>query len=166
VAVKFESVNPPADGHKLAALRAELEFEPPDGLLRFLSEHDGARPEMNEVDTSMSGASAGIGVEEFLGVDEIMQTVRQFGGRLQGTIPVAFAEGGNLVCMGGTDGSVWFWDHEREGHDPLSRVADDLDAFLAMLKPFDVGAVEFTDEEKSGWVDPELLREMGIEPKE
>jgi hypothetical protein len=52
--------------------------------------------------------------------------------------------------------------HELEDTDPFSRVADSLDGFLAMLRPFDVGSIEFTEEEKSGWVDPELLREMGV----
>jgi hypothetical protein len=163
--VQFESTNPPANDADLERLRAGLGFEPPPRLREFLREHNGARPELNDVDASLPGADAGIGVDDFLGVDGLLDTVRRLGSRLRGdVVPIADAEGGNLVCMSCQDGSIWFWDHELEDTDPLSRIADSLDVFLTMLRPFDIGNVEFTEEEKSGWVNPELLREMGVDP--
>jgi hypothetical protein len=163
--VQFESTNPPASEADLERLRVGLGFEPPPALLAFLRAHDGARPEENDVDESLPGAEAGIGVDDFLGVDGVVDTVQRLGSRLRSdVVPIADAAGGNLVCMSSQDGSIWFWDHELEDADPLSRIADSLDAFLTMLRPFDIGNVEFTEEEKSGWVNPELLREMGVDP--
>ncbi|MEZ5127396.1 MAG: hypothetical protein R2703_02645 [Micropruina glycogenica] len=49
---------------------------------------------------------------------------------LTGLLPIADAEGGNLVCTevsGGRIGSIWFWDHEREVN-AARRVATSLDA--------------------------------------
>lgn len=84
-------------------------------------------------------------------------------------LPVAHAEGGNLVCLslGGHDRrAVYFWDHEEEaeeGEPParrnLHRIADSFRDFAASLRPVsDAPASEPVA--RDAWIDPALLREL------
>jgi hypothetical protein len=61
-----------------------------------------------------------IGVDEFYGLQGLIQAARIFRGRIPaGLLPVAQASGGNLICLrvGSKSSSddVVFWDHEKEG---------------------------------------------------
>ena len=102
-----------------------------------------------------------IGVVGFLGVArtddwDLATRVAQYAGDLpDGLLPIADAEGGNLVCAkvgGGRVGSIWFWDHERAAN-AARRVAASLDAFIAGLESYDnvgvptKGRVTYIDEE-------------------
>ncbi len=80
-----------------------------------------------------------------------------------GLLPVADAEGGNLVCLSLRPrdfGAVWFWDHEMElVGDACSPVAADFAEFLALLGPGD----ESTDDLPtviSSWIDPAFQAEL------
>ena len=74
-----------------------------------------------------------------------------------GTLPVADAEGGNLVLIALDSDAVLFWDHELE-HDldeAVSEIAPDFAAFLDGLEPFDASHVHLEPGQvKSAWVDP------------
>lgn len=78
-----------------------------------------------------------------------------------GLVPIADAEGGNLVCVSvraDDVGTVWFWDHERElPEESVVQVAPDFDAFVADLAP---SVVEELPSMVEAWIDPLLLAEL------
>jgi hypothetical protein len=154
-------------------VEAELGAPLPDSFRRFLLTCDGGRPHPNMFDTPM-GRPAGVGVTTFLGVagerDTILARCRDYAGRIgEHMIPIADAEGGNLVAIsiGGDEvGSVWFWDHELEADegDPprpeaLTWLAPDFDAFFEALQ---VDGDPDADEPSvlSSWIDPQFLAEV------
>jgi cell wall assembly regulator SMI1 len=159
--IRFKTEGPPADDRALRNLEERLATPIPKSVVESLRRHDGGRLEPNEVDSTRAGAEAGIGVDAFLSVKDIIATVSQLGPRLaSGMIPIADAAGGNLICVDQADGSIWFWDHELEDGGPLSRVAESLTEFVSFLQPFDPSEIDLTEEEKaSAWVDPEFLEQ-------
>jgi hypothetical protein len=92
--------------------------------------------------------------------------VQYGGGRLpEGFLPIADAEGGNLVCLSLRScdfGAIWFWDHERELEgDAVTLLAADLREFFDDLAP-----VSQSDEPSAvteAWIDPAFLKELGGE---
>lgn len=77
------------------------------------------------------------------GEDSIEQAYEKYRERIPKTlIPVAVAEGGNLLLVSVENGEVFFWDHELEDYDEQSdgsgacvKLADSLSEFLDDLKP-------------------------------
>ncbi len=79
-------------------------------------------------------------------------------------IPIAYAEGGNLVFVDLRDGSVHFWDHELEDVGPWRRLDDGFRTFWERLEKFEPASVELDPADvQSVWVDPDLLKEYGID---
>jgi hypothetical protein len=83
-------------------------------------------------------------------------------------LPIAHAEGGNLVCLSLGDhdpGAVFFWDHEEEAEgEPPTRgilhwIAESLRDFAAALRPMSDVAAE-GPVARDAWTDSELLREV------
>lgn len=85
-----------------------------------------------------------IGVVGFLGISteqyDLATRVAEYDGDLpEGLVPIADAEGGNLVCIkasGEDTGSIWFWDHELEGN-AARKITASLGEFIDGLKPYD-----------------------------
>ena len=105
-------------------------------------------------------AVPGAGRGDVLDIESRLAQYR--GGRLpEGLIPVADAEGGNLVCLSSRAddfGTVWFWDHERElGGDAAKQIAADFSSFVADLAPIDGTKPSVLTE---AWIDPSLLAEL------
>jgi hypothetical protein len=102
----------------------------------------------------------------------LLKTRRTYENRVpQDLLPIALAEGGNLVCLGiqgKRTGMVFFWDHEREtpegrkpGHSNVSRIASNFKTLLKNLKPFKPQDVRLDEEAvKEAWVDPDFLDEQ------
>ncbi len=112
-----------------------------------------------------------IGVVGFLGVGrtddfDIATRIAQYDGDLpEGLIPIADAEGGNLVCTrvsGGRVGSIWFWDHEREVN-AARRVATSLDEFIAGLESY--SKVGVPTKVKVTHINPDFLAKLKREGK-
>lgn len=112
-----------------------------------------------------------IGVVGFLGVGrtddfDLATRIAQYDGDLpEGLIPIADAEGGNLVCTrvsGGRVGSIWFWDHEREVKS-ARRVATSLDEFIAGLESY--SKVGVPTKVKVTHINPDFLAKLKREGK-
>ena len=95
-----------------------------------------------------------------MSVRQIQDELDRYGTRLPGSwIPVAYAEGGNLVLLA-SDERVFFWDHELEDRQPLFALAADFPRFLSDLRPFDPASTELRPGQvQSAWIDPDLLRD-------
>ena len=131
----------------------------PDDFRIFLLDHNGGEPETNEF--AIPGLSNASGVNEFLSVNQIREESERYRDRFpSGMIPIAFAEGGNLVFLALDSGQVMFWDHELEHEIPLFTLAADFGAFWRGLEKFDPKSVDLKPGQvKSVWVDPDLLKE-------
>jgi len=148
----------PLSESEIRQLEEQLGHRIPSEYRSFLREHDGGVPKVNTF--PIPGTENASGVNEYLSAARILAAREQYGGRLaHGLVPVAVAEGGNLVCLDLSDGSVVFWDHEFEDSDPVQFLARSFDRFRQMLEPFDPGSVELKPGQvKSVWVDPDLLK--------
>jgi hypothetical protein len=97
---------------------------------------------------------------------DLATRVARYAGDLpDGLLPIADAEGGNLVCTevsGGRIGSIWFWDHER-AVDAARRVAASLDAFIEGLESYD--NVDVAPEVESAYINPDFLAKLKREGK-
>jgi hypothetical protein len=88
-----------------------------------------------------------VGVQQFLalakGADGLLAVRKAYEGRLPADLlPIAYAAGGNLICISILSGKVQFWDHEREaeeGQPPttenLTLLSDSFDQFFDSLVP-------------------------------
>ena len=147
---------PPAGETELRRAEADLGSPIPGGYRVFLQASDGGRP--------VEGFfSPRIGVTDFLGVKGMVGRSRRLRGRLpEKLLPIADAEGGNLVCISVAEddaGAIYFWDHQLEhrGDQAAEKIADSFDEFVARLRklteselpPLEVISVE---------IDPEFLK--------
>jgi len=168
--ISFLDDERPATTEQLRRAEEVLGVPLPAEYAQFLATRNGGRPEPNVCDLPQA-RELGVGVALLFGVDrapesDLLTQHRALLGRVPADrLPVAEAEGGNLVCLSLRDGGVDFWDHEweaEEGEDPgednLTRIADGFSAFIAALQPLDEpqpGAV------REAWIDPALLAEFG-----
>ena len=152
--INLKELHPGVREKNLVAFEESIGGRLPVGYRSFLLMCNGARPESNQFE--IPGASNHSCVNDFLGTDEILDDLRK--GRLpKGMLPIAWAEGGNLVCIRISDGSVIFWDHELEDDVNIFEISCSFESFLSMLRPFDSGSVELDpDDVESVWVDPDF----------
>ena len=100
-----------------------------------------------EVESAALKSFAPLGVVAMLGIergDRLDIEDRLSLGReedlTEGLIPIADAEGGNLVCLSLRThdfGAVWFWDHELEGEAAMTLLSDPFEEFIGNLVPYD-----------------------------
>ncbi|MBZ2188660.1 SMI1/KNR4 family protein [Alcanivorax sp. JB21] len=123
----------------------------------FVAKHDGAKPKLNIFSISESNES---GINEFIPLHRIRKECNFIENLVDGRIPIAWAEGGNYVCLDVlAGGGVFFWDHEEPKRD--TKLADSFSRFIELLEPFDPGSVELKpDQVKSAWIDPEFLKSL------
>lgn len=168
--IAFSDDQPPASSAQLERAGRELGVALPEEYAQFLRTRNGGRPEPNTCDLPPA-RPLGVGVTAFFGVDrppetDLLAQRRAFAGRVPpDRLPVAEAEGGNLLCVSLADGGVDFWDHEWEaeedeepGEENLTRIATGFTAFLAALQPLDEPEPSAVRE---AWIDPALLAEFG-----
>jgi hypothetical protein len=139
------------------ALERRIGGELPEDYRRFVLEHDGGSPEVNELD--IPGTDDTAGVNDFMSLRQIHEDLDMYSDRVPAEmIPIAFAEGGNLIMLGLRDGRVFFWDHELEDAQPLFPLAPDFGTFWRELRPFDPSSVTLKPGQvKSAWINPKLL---------
>ncbi len=134
----------------------ELGVSVPEDYRRFVAEHDGLKPKPNIFRVSKTNQC---GVNQFIPFRRIAKE-RGFIENLRvGWIPIAWAEGGNYVCLECRKGGVFFWDHEDPATDYT--LANTFSVFLDMLAPFDSNDVQLKPGQvKSAWIDPEFLKSL------
>lgn len=131
MAVEFESKNPGATREQLRAL-SQVVGAVPASYSRFLTTHNGVVPAWNWFQARPSRTAS---VRRVFGCDEALLAWKQMHEELgPGILPIAEAEGGNLVCLALGDGTVHYWDHDYWGAEGLSVVAASLDEFIEALR--------------------------------
>src|SRR5262249_46297102 len=78
-----------------------------------------------------------------------------------GMVPIAYAAGGNYVCVGmGSRGyGVYFLDHEFKGDEALTRLTRSIPEFLAALRPFEKPSLA-PGQVKRVWINPEFAKRL------
>ena len=127
------------------------------GFKEFVASHDGAKPEMNVFEVNAEIES---GVNEFIPMKQIVDERSNIENIGNEAYPFAWAEGGNYLLIDeARQGAVFFWDHEvpEESH----KVADNFNAFLELLRPFDPSSVQLAPGQvRSAWINPEFLKKF------
>ena len=103
----------------------------PSDYVDFLMEFGGGSPEDN-----MYGSESRVSVSGFCGIDgspgSVQNAMATYKGRTpERAIPIAEAAGGNLVLLRVPEGSVCFWDHEREAFDEAHSTGNEACTDLA-----------------------------------
>lgn len=149
-------------GHRLSEeeirnVENDMGVSLPDDYRCFVSNHDGARPQPNIFSISESNES---GVNEFIPLRRIRRECTFIENLIDGRMPIAWAEGGNYVCLDiSPGGGVFFWDHEEPERD--TKLASNFSGFIELLGPFDPASVELKPGQvKSAWIDPEFLKSL------
>jgi hypothetical protein len=144
----------PAD---IRLLENEIGSSLPAVFLEFLKSNDGAEPETNGFKVAMKNES---GVNGFIPVREIPSERANIENLPSTAFPIAWAEGGNYVCIDAASGVVYFWDHEQPSL-PVP-LAQDFADFLNLLEAFDPSSVKLKPGQvKSAWIDPDFLKSIG-----
>lgn len=153
--VKLGKSTHPVSDAEIKAFEARVGAALPDAYKQFLSVHNGVRPETNIFRISEVNDS---GINGFIPLSQILRERALIEHELPfHAIPIAWAEGGNYVCLDlDRAGTVFFWDHEEP--EPITYLAETLEDFLNQLKRFDVSSIELKPGQvKSAWIDPSLL---------
>ena len=136
----------------------------PQAFLASFAHVHGGEPDGNTFAVGATGLDSG--VNEFIELGAAREEYEAGGFReLGGFLPIAFAEGGNYVCVKLADpnaGAIYFWDHEvAPPAQGLHPVADSLEAFLNALQPFDPGSVVLREGQVvKAWIDPDFLKDQ------
>lgn len=171
--IRFITSEPPVTSEQVSQVQRVLGRDLPEPYVAFLQTRNGGRPEPNASDLA-EAQDWGVGVSEFFGIDQspdldLLEQRRFYEGRVpEDLLPVADAEGGNLICLaltGEDRGAVFFWDHEWEseedeppGYENLHRIAPDFDTFVVALQP--IGDQPLPNQVQEAWIDPDLLAEI------
>ena len=122
----------PVSEDAILALEAALACRLSDSFRVFLKADDGAKPETNIFRISDNNDS---GVNRFIPVSQIQKERTYIENIPPGGYPVAWAEGGNYVCLDeDRNGAVFYWDHEIP--DKPTVLAANFGFFLELLKAF------------------------------
>ncbi|MBC8059077.1 MAG: SMI1/KNR4 family protein [Clostridiaceae bacterium] len=138
---------------KINQLEIKCGFSFSEEYVEFLDKYNGGKPESNitelpntEIRSFLITSFYGICKEA---VNDIFQTLQIYEGRIpQKCIPIAQAEGGNLLCMNlDSDkfGYIYYWDHDEELNfeigeikiENLYFVATSFREFFEKIKPYD-----------------------------
>jgi len=164
--VKLVRTGPALNEQTLSGTEEKLGVRFPEDYREFLLRHDGAKPESNEF--AVPAIHGGSGVNDFLALAEVVAEKERRRDRVPSNAwPIAYAEGGNLVCLVvGERAGVYFWDHEQEAEEGqpatwanMFLLSETFSGFLDVLRPFDVNSIELKPGQViSAWIDPSLLK--------
>ena len=116
---------------EIASAERALGLRLPVDFRRFVSAHDGAEADSNVFDVGDYNDS---GVNQFIPLARVADQAALIENLSASRIPIAWAEGGNYVCLETAQtGGVFFWDHEEPHID--HKLAESFDQFLAQLEP-------------------------------
>ncbi len=148
MAVAFSEPQAPASEESIQRLERQIGRPLPSGYRDFLRQHDGGPLDLND---KAANEVFGLGddVPDFASMWQKLETYRE---RVPDwLLPVANDSFGNLFTVSlrpQDEGSVWFWDHEKEAdedepptEDNIRQVAPDWPTFLNSLQPVDLSQV-------------------------
>jgi hypothetical protein len=145
----------PATPARVEALERIIGQPLPRSFRHFVLAQDGGEPADNVF--LIPGGKNESGVNDFLSLAEIERELVQ--PTPDGVVPIAHAEGGNLVMLRLSDGRIFFWNHEVQCPEGLIELAPSFAAFREALRPFDISEVRLgPGQVKSAWIDPDLLK--------
>ena len=129
----------------------------PGDYREFVLKHDGATPEPNIFSVAPDN---NCGINKFIPLFETVNSRESVDHVSCQFLPIAWAEGGNYVCLDlDCGGEVFFWDHEEPT--ALPRLAKTFGEFLGTLRPFSAADVVFRPGQvKHAWIDPEFLQNL------
>lgn len=165
--LSFPAALDPASPEDIATAERALGVGLPSDYCAFLQEHNGGRPQPNQVDGNpMVGVTVLFGVNAADPELDLVGRNLDLRGRLpDGLLAVADAAGGNLVCL--STSGVYFWDHEYEGEedeppslDTLTFLSPTFRDFLESLRPDDDADEQQLPQVVSSWIDPDFLAEQ------
>jgi cell wall assembly regulator SMI1 len=145
MAVGFSETQAPASEESIQRLEQRIGQPLPPAYREFLRQHDGGPLELNN---RAVNEIFGLG-DEVPDFASMWNALDRYRDRVpQWLLPVANDSFGNLFALSlraEDNGSVWFWDHEKEAdedepptEDNIRRVAPDWPTFLDSLKPVDL----------------------------
>lgn len=140
---------------ELIAVESSLGLSLPADYRRFVSQQDGARPDDNIFDV---GDDNDCGIDCFIPIAEIGKERTYIEGLSATRLPIAWAEGGNFVCLEtAAPGGVYFSDHEEP--DVEYRLANSFDEFINKLRPDSPADTDLDPADvKKVWIDPDFLK--------
>lgn len=139
---------------EVSAFEDQADLELPHDYREFALLHDGAEPETNIFPVGSGNES---GVNRFIPLGQTLSERKYIDQVSVNFLPVAWAEGGNYVCLDLERGGVFFWDHEAPSGD--LKLAESFRQFLDMLAPFDVKDIRLEPGQvKKAWIDPDFLK--------
>ena len=98
----------------VSAFEKQVGVELPHDYREFALLHDGAEPDTNIFPIGNGNES---GVNRFIPLGETLSERKYIDHVSVKYLPVAWAEGGNYVCLDLERGGVFFWDHEEPSDD-------------------------------------------------
>jgi hypothetical protein len=146
-----------ASTEDISNLEAVVQCQLSAQVLRFFNEYDGAVPDSNIFSVAENIES---GVNQFIPCNKIPDERGKIENIGSCSYPIAWAEGGNYVCIDENQGgAVFFWDHEAP--DLTHKLSSDIQSFLGALRPFDASSVKLAPGQvKKAWIDPEFLKSL------
>lgn len=167
--IDFEHVNPDFDRQLSREFEKRIGFDFPVSYVRFLERYNAARPVQNIVRLNHAFCE-GFMIDTFYGITQdrltnLNDNLDVYDDRIPGGyVPIAYTEGGNLVCMSPVDQSIVYWDHDDdllidEEKTGLLPIAESFEAFLEMIEPYDGSDVDLSGYTvRSVWIDPDFLK--------
>ena len=138
----------------VAAFEKHAGVQLPRDYREFVLQRDGAEPDTNIFPVGNGNDS---GVNRFIPLRKTLAERQYIDHVSMEFLPVAWAEGGNYVCVNLERGWVFFWDHEQPSGE--LKLAESFAQFLEMMAPFDVSKIELKpDQVKKAWIDPDFLK--------
>lgn len=162
--MKFQRNDIELNEDTLREIFASREVSVPRDYLVFMQQYNGTHP----FRAGISGHPE-VGIRWFYGVNipdknlDLREATTALDASLPlKTIPIAETEGGNALVFREHDVNgvqVWAWDHERQGKEALSLVAETFDELLSRIVETDGEDLgEYTV--KKAWIDPALLAKL------
>jgi len=158
--INISKVEVPPTAEQISSAEAALGTKFTVEYLDFLLKFNGAVPDANVFRISDQNSA---GVNAFLPIEKVPYEASLMDKDVAADFfPIAYAEGGNYVCMplsSSKNSGVYFLDHEIPGLESLTKLAASLDDFLDLLRPIDRNEVKLKPGQvKKAWIDPSFLK--------
>lgn len=136
---------------EIAVVEEKLGKRFPDSYRMFVAKHDGAVPELNEVETE----EVGFIIQVFIPIDQLTIEEISCEEDLGVFVAIALDGCGNKVLLDLQSGEVRFQDHEL--HDSKAVSWKSFESFLAQIRPIDLHSTPKSSiQVVSTWIDPKF----------